>query len=212
MAAASPFTLSRMAPDDMLEMIDVEYDCFPDFVRSIFMGCPSKADIPRLADHEKEDMKNDPHIVWLKLVDNSSGRIVAGSQWKVFPSHAPDSSDDTPAPWLEGDKRERALVVMRGFNEKRRKANPQGFVHLHICFTHPDFRRRGAGAMMLKWGCDLADGLFLPAWVEASEEGNFLYKAFGFYNYEKIEDEGLGGGMNMRREPLVRSVQGGKPV
>lgn len=23
---------------------------------------------------------------------------------------------------------------------------------LQLCFTHPDFRRRGAGSMMLQWG------------------------------------------------------------
>ena len=68
--------------------------------------------------------------------------------------------------------------------------------------------------MMLKWGCDVADALFLPGWIEASEEGSYLYKTFGFYDYEKIEpseDSDLEGGTNMRREPLVQSFQGGKP-
>lgn len=65
---------------------------------------------------------------------------------------------------------------------------------------------------MMKWGCDVADTLFLPGWIEASEEGNFLYKTFGFYDYEVLKyDEDLGGGTNMRREPLVRSFAGGKP-
>lgn len=34
--------------------------------------------------------------------------------------------------------------------------------------------------MMMKWGCDLADQLFLPAWVEASPEGRALYLKFGW--------------------------------
>ena len=65
--------------------------------------------------------------------------------------------------------------------------------------------------MMLKWGCDLADALFLPGWIEASAEGNFLYKTFGFYDYEKLDDTDMGEGTNMRREPLIRSLDGGKP-
>ncbi|KAK3710705.1 hypothetical protein LTR37_010124 [Vermiconidia calcicola] len=106
--------------------------------------------------------------------------------------------------------RGRAARELQLFNERRRVANPGGYVHLHVCFTLPSHRRRAAGAMMLKWGCDLADALFLPAWIEASTEGNFLYKTFGFYDYEKIGDGELAGGRNMRREPLVRWIEGGK--
>lgn len=43
---------------------------------------------------------------------------------------------------------------------------------------------------MMRWGCELADLLFLPAWVEASPEGNFLYKKFGFCDFKQIEHEG----------------------
>jgi hypothetical protein len=35
------------------------------------------------------------------------------------------------------------------------------------------------------------------------EEGNHLYKRFGFYDYEKITLDGLGG-TNMRREPQAK--------
>lgn len=34
--------------------------------------------------------------------------------------------------------------------------------------------------MMMEWGCDLADQLFLPAWVEASPEGRALYLKYGW--------------------------------
>ena len=61
---------------------------------------------------------------------------------------------------------------------------------------------------MLQWGCDLADQLFLPGWIEASVEGNFLYKAFGFYDYETIEGEIEG--TNMRRDARKTGIEGGK--
>jgi hypothetical protein len=63
---------------------------------------------------------------------------------------------------------------------------------------------------MLEWGCEVADTLFLPAWVEASAEGTLLYKKFGFSEYEKIEIGALAGGVNLRREPVVTSFKGGK--
>jgi hypothetical protein len=70
---------------------------------------------------------------------------------------------------------------------------------------------------MMQWGCDVADALGVPGWIEASvspmisgpfghtidsrlqEEGNYLYKRFGFYDYEKITEPDLGG-TNMRRD------------
>ena len=59
---------------------------------------------------------------------------------------------------------------------------------------------------MMKWGCDVADLLGLPGWIEASEEGNFLYKTFGFYDYEKIESVS---GMAMKRDARSTAVEGG---
>jgi hypothetical protein len=63
--------------------------------------------------------------------------------------------------------------------------------------------------MMLQWGCNLADQLGVPAWVEASEEGNYLYKAFGFYDFEKIVGELEG--TYMKRDPKLEIAQGGRP-
>ena len=60
---------------------------------------------------------------------------------------------------------------------------------LHSCFTHPDFQKRGAGGMMMQWGCDLADQLFLPAWVEASPAGRFLYTKYGWEDYTYLKGE-----------------------
>lgn len=61
---------------------------------------------------------------------------------------------------------------------------------------------------MMQWGCDLADQLFLPAWIEASPEGNQLYRRFGFYNFSRS----AGGleGTNMRRDARLTVIQGGK--
>lgn len=78
---------------------------------------------------------------------------------------------------------------------------------LHICFTSPDYRRQGAGGLMMQWGCDLADVLSIPAWIEASVEGNALYKIYGFLDVET--PPGLGEVTFMRREPKVLQRQGG---
>lgn len=66
--------------------------------------------------------------------------------------------------------------------------------------------------MMLKWGCDLADQLFLPAWVEASPMGNYLYRRFGFRDVEINEEGDVMQGSVMRREAKVEPIEGGKEV
>lgn len=63
---------------------------------------------------------------------------------------------------------------------------------------------------MMQWGIDVADALGLPAWIEASEEGNFLYKAFGFYDFEKITTGELAGGVFMKRDARGTIIRGGK--
>ena len=90
----------------------------------------------------------------------------------------------------------------------RRLTHPKD---LHICFTHPDFRRRAAGQMLMQWGCDLADALALPGYIEASKEGNFLYKTFGFEDRESIAWDDAGGeGVAMVREARKAGIAGGK--
>ena len=67
--------------------------------------------------------------------------------------------------------------------------------------------------MMMQWGCDLADHLFLPAWIEASPEGNFLYKTFGFYDYEYLDSfdgSDVPGGTNMKRDARKSAIEGGR--
>ena len=90
------------------------------------MGCSSEEDLPRLVEDFQQEMRNDPHVVWIKVVDKVSGRMIAASQWKVFPNFAPVSSDDQPAAWLVGETKEKAANMMQIMNERRRKANPGG--------------------------------------------------------------------------------------
>ncbi|CAL5871089.1 uncharacterized protein PFLUO_LOCUS5335 [Penicillium psychrofluorescens] len=55
--------------------------------------------------------------------------------------------------------------------------------------THPDYQRRGAGSMLVKWGCDLADAEGVGAYVDASKDGAPLYAKFGFVDYSPPGEE-----------------------
>jgi GNAT superfamily N-acetyltransferase len=54
---------------------------------------------------------------------------------------------------------------------------------LDMLGTHPDYRKRGAGSMLVQWGCDLADREGVAAYVDASKAGAPLYEKFGFVDH-----------------------------
>ena len=51
---------------------------------------------------------------------------------------------------------------------------------LNILFTHPDFRRKGVGSLIINWGIEQADRLGLECFFEATREGKPCYERFGF--------------------------------
>ncbi|KAL8923918.1 MAG: hypothetical protein Q9208_004355 [Pyrenodesmia sp. 3 TL-2023] len=52
---------------------------------------------------------------------------------------------------------------------------------LEICYVHPEYRRRGAGSLMVEWGTKKADEMGVEAFVEATEVGVPLYEKHGFH-------------------------------
>ncbi len=53
-------------------------------------------------------------------------------------------------------------------------------IHLWLLATHPDFRRRGVGSKLCRWGIEMAKPRGWPATVLASPMGSQLYKGLGF--------------------------------
>ena len=80
---SGPFALSRATVSDMVEMVDLEYACFPPFIREAAMGITvPERDIPRIRQLYIDTMTSEPADIWIKVVDTSTGRMVAGSNWR----------------------------------------------------------------------------------------------------------------------------------
>ncbi|PIA96314.1 hypothetical protein CB0940_10610 [Cercospora beticola] len=197
------FVLARATPNDMAELVQVQYEAFkPKYVRELFMGCRDTDDLPKLAKKYAEDMAQDPTDLWIKVTDLTTGEIVAASNWRLSlaSSNVQPRGIDEPMPWVDGELAAEAKEIMEPMNKTRIENNAEPFIHLHILFTSPEHVRRGIGSMMMRWGCELADLLFIPAWIEASAEGNFLYKRFGFYDQQQLTHKGEVTGTCMRRD------------
>lgn len=63
------------------------------------------------------------------------------------------------------------------------------YTDLDTLATHPDYQGRGAGSMIVKYGCDLADQDGVSAYVDASKEGLVLYKRYGFVDHGQPESD-----------------------
>lgn len=129
MANAARFTLTRATEADLPEIIKLCWLCFPQIVRDLFLGCPTEESLPRLVDHFVHVMRENHYAVWVKVVENSTGKIAAAALWKIYPNAgAPASGDEQPPAWLEGGTREASKRLLDLMNAERRKANPEGFL------------------------------------------------------------------------------------
>ncbi|KAJ4347058.1 uncharacterized protein N0V89_010993 [Didymosphaeria variabile] len=135
-------------------------------------------------------------MLYLKCVDIRNGEIIAGARWRHIHSEDPNATSRT---WDEVNAEltipemytESHPEVWRAFYElfnesKRKHMGTKSYWVLDTLVTHPDHHRRGAGGMLLRWGCDKADEAGTEAYLEASEMGEPLYKRYGFEPVENI--------------------------
>ncbi|KUJ09113.1 uncharacterized protein LY89DRAFT_690644 [Mollisia scopiformis] len=164
--------------------------------------------------------RTDPHVTWLvikdpsiRILDPSSGqetdRIVAAAKWIIWPPgereegirwpevkvdwifpSAPDGEKNFGPNGAPDDEEYVSWVVEQVYGRRgERVAGPA--VLLDSCFVDPEYHKRGAGGMLVKWGVDKADELGVRGFVEASAKGRRLYESQGF---REIEDVKLRGG------------------
>ncbi len=61
--------------------------------------------------------------------------------------------------------------------------------------TDPKHQRRGAGTMLIHWGCDIAQKHGVPSFLEATPAGLPVYQKAGFEEVDRFEfDLGKYGG------------------
>ncbi|KXL46263.1 hypothetical protein M433DRAFT_65847 [Acidomyces richmondensis BFW] len=138
----------------------------------------------------REAYGKDPTQTWMKVTDDEAGgELIAAALWKfqLQPEEergAVGSGDATgreekkqtgeePAPPL-------ATVVDGVKPFKSQFIGPRPHASLEILITHPAHQRRGAGTLLVQWGCARADELGIPCALTASAAGLRLYQREGF--------------------------------
>ncbi|SPO04577.1 uncharacterized protein DNG_07262 [Cephalotrichum gorgonifer] len=135
-------------------------------------------------DANRGDLLNKPFQRYVKVVDPESvdargrARIAAYAKWDLA---MPEERGARYPPWhgdMPGEVCDAFFV--REEAERRRVMGDRRHYYLDTLGTHPDYQRRGAGSMLIKWGCDLADEHGVAAYVDATKAGAPLYAKFGF--------------------------------
>ena len=93
------------------------------------------------------------------------------------------NEDFSHVTWFDKPEEKRDVAkILADFLGRRRVQTAEAHLLCFIMFVDPEYQRRGAGTMCMKWGTALADQLMLPCWIEASPKGEGLYRKFGYEN------------------------------
>lgn len=145
----------------------------------------SSAGIQRLA----EPLRNDPACRCAKVIDTDlpeDEQMIAFSYWYFWeapPKHDSPSSDRGP-----GSNPEACEAFFGGMDRIRLEMmGDKAYTYLKLLHTDPKHQKRGAGAMLVKWGLEEADRLSLPAYLESSPAGRALYEKHGFQEVTTLD-------------------------
>lgn len=128
-------------------------------------------------------MREDPSAHYLKVMDTSTGEMIAVAGWNVYSKGSTEEelnkilARPTPERGYRADF-EPIYEHLKG--NRRRIMGTRPYLYLNILCTSPKHHRRGAGAMLVKWGLDRADALGVEAYHESSIEGRALYERLGY--------------------------------
>lgn len=77
-------------------------------------------------------MQEDPHDIWIKVVDREIGSIIAASNWKVYVNRkSTDAIGEFAPPWLEGESLEKSKKLCHESEAARASAMPGPFVRTY---------------------------------------------------------------------------------
>ncbi|KAJ5261294.1 acetyltransferase [Penicillium angulare] len=184
MASSSPLKVEPITIDDIPALIEIWFAAFTNpLMQEIFPDTPGLREwLTKIFLH---DLSNRPFQHTLKVMDLDSKdlqgrpRMMAWGKWDL--SMPEERGLRFSLPWADDMPAEKCNGFFNTLEENRKQVmGDEKHFYLDTLCTHPDYWRRGAGSMLVQWGCDLADEQGVSAYVDASKKGAPLYQKFGF--------------------------------
>ncbi|KAF2710352.1 hypothetical protein K504DRAFT_476343 [Pleomassaria siparia CBS 279.74] len=180
-----PLQLQPVTLSDMPDVATIQRAAFSTGMISLLMPRPITTEaIAKSIEAHAKSMTTEPDVFYVKVVDTDlDNKIIAVGKWRINKAHRgqEDVERMLPKPGKAEEGNQAVLDMMRYLRWGRSTfmgGKPFCFLHMLVC--DPNHGRRGAGAMLVKWGTSQADVLNLPCFLEASEMGRPLYARLGF--------------------------------
>ncbi|EMD97305.1 hypothetical protein COCC4DRAFT_140314 [Bipolaris maydis ATCC 48331] len=188
--------ISLLDPSEAEQYMRIRHEVFRNTVNHMLYprGEPSQATLSKVTESIRTGIADG--VLFLKCVDASTGEMIAGARWRyVKPQQEGaalrtweevDADLKLPEPYEESDP-EMWNEVFSVMNANKREVLGQKPCYvLDTLVTLPQHERRGAGGMLVRWGCERADEAGVVAFLEASPAGAPLYARFGFQRVKEV--------------------------
>lgn len=182
--------ISLLKPEEAEQYMRVRHEVFRPTVNKILYarGEPSEKTLNQVVEEIREGISKG--TIYLKCVDKTTGEMVAGARWRYLKPKQEGAKERTweevdagltiPEPYEESEPEMwNALFKLFAAN-KREILGTRPYYVLDTLVTLDKHRRRGAGSMLIRWGCEKADEAGVEAFLEASPMGAPVYARHGF--------------------------------
>ncbi|CAO2654109.1 Nn.00g108420.m01.CDS01 [Neocucurbitaria sp. VM-36] len=214
--------ISLLKAGEAEQYMRIRHEVFRPTVNNILYsrGEPSENTLDKVTEDIRDGIVN-KGILYIKCVDTSSGEIIAGARWRHVKPAAEGATERTwdeveaefeaPEPYEESHPE-----MFKGLHDlfnlnKREILGRRPYYCLDTLVTLPQHERRGAGSMLVRWGCERADEAGVEAYLEASPMGAPMYARHGFQAVKEVELDlrKWGGKESMPFILMLRPANGG---
>lgn len=195
----SKLHVSLLEPTEAEQYMRIRHETFRPTVNKILY--PRGEASQKTLDRVTQEIRNGivgKGILFLKCVDTSTGEIIAGARWRFVKPKEDGAKQrtweevdadfrDIPEPFDESDPVMLTALYDLFNKHKREILGIRPYYVLDTLVTLPQHERRGAGSMLVRWGCEKADEAGVEAYLEASLFGAPMYARHGFVGTKEID-------------------------
>ena len=185
-----PLELRPVAESDVNQFTLTAIEAFQSGIGHLLTGPNTPDNVKKKNAITVKSIKEDPSAKLIQIVDTDTNEMVAGAMWNIYETERTEEELDKmfarPTP-EQGYRPDFDPIYDHLKNNRREIMGHRPYVYLNVLFTHPKHHRRGAGAMLVKWGVDKADDLSVEAYHESSIEARKLYERFGYRILKAVE-------------------------
>jgi hypothetical protein len=190
--------ISLLKPEEAEQYMRIRNEVFRSTINRILYsrGEPSQKTLDRVTEEIRDGIVN-KGILYLKCIDTTTGEMIAGARWRHIKPNEEGAKERTweevdagfaiPEPYDESDPEMfRKLFILFNTNKREILGTRPHYV-LDTLVTLQNHGRRGAGSMLVRWGCEKADEVGVEAYLEASPMGAPMYARHGFRPVKEVE-------------------------